>query len=199
MTANELDRLEVVEELLKDRGNSLVVTGLGSSTYDVSAQGDNHRNFYLWGAMGGAAAIGLGLALAQPDVPVIVITGDGEMLMGMGSLATIAKHGSGNLKIVVLDNGHYGETGMQEAHTKTVTDLAVMAKGAGIENSQTVEDQAGVSKLASGITRLENAPALAVVKVSAKSYIRAETVAKTIKDGAYNRARIRVALGVGIE
>ena len=140
---------------------------LGSSTYDVSAQGDNHRNFYLWGAMGGAAAIGLGLALAQPETPVIVVTGDGEMLMGTGSLATIANHGPGNLKIVVLDNGHYGETGMQEAHTNDVTDLAAMAKGAGIGQSMTITDGAGVTDLATRLTRIENAPTFAVVKVSA--------------------------------
>lgn len=199
MSDQTLDRLEVVAELLKDRGDSLVVTGLGSSTYDASALGDNHRNFYLWGAMGGAAAIGLGLALAQPETPVIVITGDGEMLMGAGCLATIAKQSPGNLKIVVLDNGHYGETGMQEAHTNTVTDLAMMAKGAGIEQSSTIANQVGVQQLADRITRIENASTFAVIKVSAKSYFRAETVAKTIKDGAYNRARVRVALGVGIE
>jgi thiamine pyrophosphate-dependent acetolactate synthase large subunit-like protein len=199
MAEQELDRLDVVAQLLKDRGDSLVVTGLGSSTYDVSAQGDNHRNFYLWGAMGGAAAIGLGLALAQPDTPVIVITGDGEMLMGTGSMATIAKQAPGNLKVIVLDNGHYGETGMQEAHTNSVTDLTTMAKGAGIEQSSTIVDQAGVDRLVDSIKRLENAPTFAVIKVSAKSYLRADTVAKTIKDGAYNRARVRVALGVGIE
>ncbi len=199
MPDQTLDRLDVVAELLKDRGDALVVTGLGSSTYDVSALGDNHRNFYLWGAMGGAAAIGLGLALAQPETPVIVITGDGEMLMGAGSLATIAKQSPGNLKIVVLDNGHYGETGMQEAHTNTVTDLTMMAKGAGIKQSITITDHAGVQQLVDGITRIENASTFAVIKVSAKSYFRAETVAKTIKDGAYNRARVRVALGVGIE
>src|ERR1700730_6065474 len=108
-----LDRREAVEALLAGRGNMLVVTGLGSSTYDVFASGDHDGNFYLWGAMGGAALVGLGLAIAQPTRPVIVVTGDGEQLMGLGGLATIAVREAPNLSVVVLDNGHYGETGGQ--------------------------------------------------------------------------------------
>ncbi|WP_436784627.1 thiamine pyrophosphate-dependent enzyme, partial [Streptomyces sp. URMC 126] len=90
--------------LLRDRGDLLVVTGLGSPTYDVAAAGDHPRNFYLWGAMGGAAMVGLGLALAQPTTPVLVVTGDGEMLMGLGGLATIAAKNPPNLSVAVLDN-----------------------------------------------------------------------------------------------
>jgi thiamine pyrophosphate-dependent acetolactate synthase large subunit-like protein len=85
----ELERRAALAALLRERGDLLVVSGLGSPTYDVAAAGDHPRNFYLWGAMGGAAMIGLGLALAQPALPVLVITGDGEQLMGMGALATI--------------------------------------------------------------------------------------------------------------
>src|SRR5450432_4662072 len=95
-----LDRREAVKALLVDRGALLVVTGLGSSSYDVFDAGEHPGNFYLWGAMGGAAMVGLGLALAQPKRPVAVITGDGEMLMGMGSLATIGIQRPGNLAIV---------------------------------------------------------------------------------------------------
>jgi thiamine pyrophosphate-dependent acetolactate synthase large subunit-like protein len=80
-----LNRRQVVATLLRDREGLVVVSGLGSSTYDVAAAGDNDKNFYLWGAMGGAAMLGLGIALAQPNVPILVVTGDGEMLMGMGS------------------------------------------------------------------------------------------------------------------
>ena len=94
-----------------------MVGGLGASTYDIAAAGDHDRNFYLWGAMGGAVMIGLGLALAQPKLPVVVITGDGEMLMGMGSLATVGLQKPANLTIVVLDNEAYGETGGQASHT----------------------------------------------------------------------------------
>jgi len=123
-----LDRRDVVKRLLIDRGDLLIVPGLGAPTYDVAAAGDHPLNFYLWGAMGGAAMIGLGLALARPDRRVVVITGDGEMLMGLGSLATIGVKQPPNLSIVVLDNRHYGETGMQASHTDSGIDLIGMAK-----------------------------------------------------------------------
>ena len=114
-----LNRRDFVRQLLIDRGELLVVSGLGSATYDVAAAGDHPLNFYLWGAMGGTAMIGLGLALAQPDRRVAVLTGDGDMLMGLGSLATIGVKQPKNLAIVVLDNAHYGETGMQASHTQS--------------------------------------------------------------------------------
>ena len=122
-----LNRREVVAELLKDRGDLLVVTGLGSPTYDVMAAGDHDRNYYLWAAMSSAAMIGLGLAKARPDEKVLVVTGDGEMLMGMGSLATIAVQCPKNLTIAVLDNAHYGETGMQQSHAGLGVDLEKVA------------------------------------------------------------------------
>ena len=123
-----LDRREFVRELLRDRDNLLVVTGLGSPTYDAAACGDHPLNFYLWGAMGSAAMVGLGLALAQPSRRVLVLTGDGEALMGLGSLATIGVKQPANLVVVVLDNQHYGETGMQPSHTRAGIDLAAVAK-----------------------------------------------------------------------
>jgi thiamine pyrophosphate-dependent acetolactate synthase large subunit-like protein len=115
--ANLLERRNVVNQLLAERKEAIVVGGLGASTYDIAAAGDHDRNFYLWGAMGGAVMIGLGVALAQPQLPVVVITGDGEMLMGMGSLATVGLQKPGNLTIIVLDNEVYGETGGQASHT----------------------------------------------------------------------------------
>lgn len=78
-----LHRRDVVAALVQDRGDMLVVSGLGSPTYDLMAAGDHDLNYYLWGAMGGAAMIGLGLARTNPDRSVLVVTGDGEMLMGM--------------------------------------------------------------------------------------------------------------------
>src|ERR1700749_2204183 len=114
--ANLLERRNVVPPLLSQRKDAIVVVGLGASTYDIAAAGDNDRNFYLWGAMGGAVMIGLGMALAQPKTPVVVITGDGEMLMGMGSLATVGLQKPGNLTIIVLDNECYGETGGEGEH-----------------------------------------------------------------------------------
>jgi len=123
---NLLDRRAVVATMLKDRKGIVAVGGLGASTNDMAAAGDHDRNLYLWGAMGGAVMMGLGLALAQPDVPVVVITGDGECLMGIGSLATVGMQKPGNLSIVVLDNERYGETGGQTSHT------SVSAPGAGV-------------------------------------------------------------------
>jgi thiamine pyrophosphate-dependent acetolactate synthase large subunit-like protein len=123
-----LDRREFVKALLADRQDLLVVSGLGTPTYDVAACGDHPLNFYLWGAMGGAAMIGLGLALAQPGRRVAVLTGDGEALMGLGSLATIGVKQPQNLVVIVLDNQHYGETGMQPSHTRSGIDLVAVAK-----------------------------------------------------------------------
>src|SRR5262249_24354378 len=119
-----------------------------STTWDAAAAGDDDRNFYLWGAMGGAAMIGLGLALARPDLRVAVITGDGEMLMGLGSLATIGVQKPANLAVVVFDNGLYGETGMQASHTQGGVDLIEVARGCGIERLLEVRDEAGLRELA---------------------------------------------------
>src|SRR6202030_3846584 len=136
--------------LLIDRGDLLVVSGLGSATYDTAAAGDHPLNFYLWGAMGGTAMIGLGLALAQPQKRVAVLTGDGDMLMGLGSLATIGVKQPRNLAIVVLDNAHYGETGMQPSHTKAGIDLVATALACRFRQALAVshiEDAADVRKL----------------------------------------------------
>jgi thiamine pyrophosphate-dependent acetolactate synthase large subunit-like protein len=124
-----LDRRALVERLLRDRGGLCVIPGLGSCTWDVAACGDHPLNFYMWGAMGGTAMIGLGLALARPDRRVLVLTGDGDLLMGLGSLATIGVKQPANLSIVVLDNRHYGETGMQASHTNAGVDLVKIAEG----------------------------------------------------------------------
>ena len=99
-----LHRREVVRTLLADRKTLLVVAGLGSTSWDITAAGDSSLSFPTWGAMGQAAMIGLGLALAQPRRRVLVITGDGEMLMGLGSLATIGVQQPPNLAVVVIDN-----------------------------------------------------------------------------------------------
>lgn len=141
-----LDRRKVVAAILAGRGDALVVTGLGSPTYDAYAAGDHDLNFYLWGAMGGAAMAGLGLALAQPKRRVLVITGDGEMLMGIGSLATIACEAPKNLSIAVINNGHYGETGMQRAHTARGVDLTGIARAAGFKSATTISGMAELQR-----------------------------------------------------
>jgi thiamine pyrophosphate-dependent acetolactate synthase large subunit-like protein len=142
-----LHRRDVVNELLRGRGDLLVIAGLGAPNWDVSAAGDNPNNFPLWGAMGAASMMGLGLALAQPKRRVLVITGDGEMLMSLGALATIAVESPQNLTIAVLDNERFGETGMQKTHTAAGVDLAGMAAAAGIRTSRIVKTQAEVTEI----------------------------------------------------
>ncbi len=162
-----LRRREVVKTLLAGRGGLLVVGGLGAPTWDITDAGDHELNFPLWGAMGGAAMIGLGLALAQPKKRVLVITGDGEMLMGLGALATIAVQRPRNLSVVVLDNERYGETGMQETHTAHGVDLAGMAKAAGIAQTLRVGSESGVARLKRLIYSGNNA-LFAQVKIDAE-------------------------------
>jgi thiamine pyrophosphate-dependent acetolactate synthase large subunit-like protein len=161
-TDSALNRREVVREIISDQPQLAIVTGLGSPTWDVAAIDDRARNFYLWGAMGGAVSLGLGLALARRDLDVLVITGDGEMLMGMGSLATVAAKAPQNLAILVLDNGLYGETGMQQSHTARGCDLCAVARGCGLGDSwqvSTIEDLRALRErfLTRGSTRLLHA------------------------------------------
>ena len=186
-----LDRREVVATLLRDRGGLCVVTGLGSSAYDVMAAGDHDRNFYLWGAMGGAAMMGLGLALARPDEHVAVVTGDGEQLMGLGALATIGAQAPANLTIVVLDNQHYGETGMQRSHTGLGVDLVAVAAASGFAWQVAVSDGDGVEALR---TRLHagDGPGLATVRVRADNPARALPP----RDGVELKNRFRRTFGL---
>jgi thiamine pyrophosphate-dependent acetolactate synthase large subunit-like protein len=151
MTA--LDRRAVVRELVADRGDMLVIGGLGGTTWDLADAGDHALTFGTWGGMGNAAMLGLGLALAQPDRPVLVVTGDGEMLMGLGALATIAVQAPANLSIAVIDNELYGETGRQPTHTGRGVDLAGMARAAGFEEAGTITDAAGVSAWKARLTQ----------------------------------------------
>jgi thiamine pyrophosphate-dependent acetolactate synthase large subunit-like protein len=187
-----LDRRDVVARLLRDRGEALVVTGLGSATYDVAAAGDDPRNFYLWGAMGGAALMGLGLAIAQPARPVVVVTGDGEQLMGLGGFATIALQAPANLTIIVLDNGLYGETGGQRSHTSGGTDLVAVARGCGIADASRITDAAGVEALAAALATPCGGPRVAVVTVDAAEAPRV----LPSRDGAFLRGRMQAALGL---
>lgn len=184
-------RRAFVARLLSATPDALVIAGLGSAAYDVFAAGDRDRNYYLWGAMGGATAIGLGLALAQPDESVVVITGDGEQLMGIGSLATVAVKQPRNLTIVVLDNGHFGETGMQRSHTSLGTDLTAVAKGFGIEDAFAT----GSLDHSDDIARRIRARAGTVF---AQVFIEADEPARALppRDGPYIKNRFRGALGL---
>jgi thiamine pyrophosphate-dependent acetolactate synthase large subunit-like protein len=181
----------VVSSLLKDRKDAIVVGGLGASTYDIAAAGDHARNFYLWGAMGGAVMIGLGLALAQPKLPVVVITGDGEMLMGMGSLATVGLQKPANLSIVVLDNESYGETGGQMSHTASVADLVGVARACGIADSRSLDTLAEIEAFAPALHDVAAGPRFASVKIDAANLERV----LSNRDGMFVLTRLRGALG----
>jgi thiamine pyrophosphate-dependent acetolactate synthase large subunit-like protein len=184
-----LNRRAATARLLRARGDALVVCGLGSPAYDAAAAGDTPLNFYLWGAMGGAAMTGLGLALAQPRRRVLVLTGDGEMLMGLGSLATIGAERPGNLAIVVLDNERYGETGMQPTHTARGVDLPGMAGAAGFAETVTVRTEPELDALASKLFSASG-PLFASVKVSTEP----TPTSLPPRDGPYLRSRFREAL-----
>jgi len=184
-----LDRRKVVAEILKVRGDALVIPGLGAPTWDCAAAEDHPLTFHNWGGMGGAAMIGLGLALAQPKRRVLVITGDGDLLMGLGSLATIGVQAPRNLAVIVLDNEHYGETGMQATHTRFGVDLAGIAKSCGFRTSGTIRNGA---QLKTWIPRLyrQPGPVFADIKVDT----RPAPMVLPLREGTAIKHRFREAL-----
>jgi thiamine pyrophosphate-dependent acetolactate synthase large subunit-like protein len=184
-----LGRREVVRMLLAGRGQLLVIAGLGAPAWDATDAGDHPLNFPLWGGMGGAAAIGLGLALAQPQRRVLVLTGDGEVLMGLGSLATIGVQHPRNLSVVVLDNERYGETGMQASHTAFGVDLAAVAKACGFVSATMVTSIEQVSRLRTGLHRADG-PLFAQVKVAPDKF----PLVLPPRDGAHLKDRFREKL-----
>jgi thiamine pyrophosphate-dependent acetolactate synthase large subunit-like protein len=187
--SGRLDRRELCRAVLAERGDMLVVAGLGAPAWDITAVGDRAENLPLWGGMGAAAMIGLGLALAQPARKVLVITGDGEMLMGVGSLATIAVQKPANLSILVQDNEHYGETGMQETHTRYGVDLVGMAKAAGVPRTMLVTEPEQVPALRAAI-HAGGGPLFALAKIDAASL----PLVLPPREGAYLQARMREAV-----
>jgi thiamine pyrophosphate-dependent acetolactate synthase large subunit-like protein len=188
---NLLERRSVVGSLLAGRKEAIVVGGLGASTYDIAAAGDHDRNFYLWGAMGGAVMIGLGVALAQPKLPVVVITGDGEMLMGIGSLATVGLQKPKNLTIVVLDNEVYGETGGQASHTAATVDLVGVARHCGISDARALATMAEIEAFAPLMQEVSSGPRFASIKIDSANLERV----LSSRDGSFIVTRIRGALG----
>lgn len=188
-----MDRRQAVAKLMAARNGALVVTGLGSPSYDVHAAGDTADTYYLWGAMGGAALTGLGLAQARPEARVMVITGDGEMLMAFGALATIAVAAPRNLDVIVLDNQHFGETGMQGSHTGRGVALDRVAAAAGFAETGELRDLAGVDALTARLQRPAAGPRLFVLK------IRAENLPRSLppRDAVAIKTRFRAHLGLG--
>jgi thiamine pyrophosphate-dependent acetolactate synthase large subunit-like protein len=187
--AHGLNRREVVRALLADRGGLLVIAGLGAPAWDATDAGDHPLTFPLWGGMGGAAAMGLGLAIAQPQRRVLVLTGDGELLMGLSSLATVGAARTTNLSIVVLDNERYGETGMQETHTARGVDLAAAAKACGFRVTSMVTSMEQVTKLRADIHAAPG-PLLAQVKVAPDKL----PLVLPPRDGTHLKNRFREAL-----
>jgi phosphonopyruvate decarboxylase len=191
LAKHTVSRREFVANLIKEIPDALIVTGLGSPSYDVFAAGDRDENFYLWGAMGGSTSLGLGLALAQPEKKVVVITGDGEQLMGIGSLMTIGVQAPKNLSIVVLDNGHFGETGMQRSHASLGADLVGLAKASGIPDAHLITSDEGYAEIAKRINQ-KSATNFNQVLITADEPPRA----LPSRDGVYVKNRFRATLGL---
>ena len=200
MNEATLQRRPLVKEILKGADdNLLVIAGLGSPNWDITEAGDRPLNMPLWGGMGAPVGMGLGLALAQPGKRVLVLTGDGDMLMSLGSLATLAAQSPDNLAICVLDNEKFGETGNQATHTSprnngptnsgAGTDLSVIARGCGIADSAMVRDKGEVAQLVKDL-RTRKGPVFRVVKVMVE---KLEFVMPP-QDGAHLKDRFRAAL-----
>ncbi|MFB3104596.1 MAG: thiamine pyrophosphate-dependent enzyme [Pseudomonadales bacterium] len=185
-----LNRRDVVAHVLEQRRDALVVTGLGAPSYDVMAAGDHDDNFYLWGAMGGAAMVGLGLALSQRERPVLVFTGDGEQLMGMGGLATIGVTRPDNLVLIVLNNEHYGETGMQRSHAGRGVDLVAIAAACGFASSQRIADDVEINELCVNMHKRAGA-------IYAELMVEADEPERVLppRDGVFVKNRFRKSLG----
>ena len=189
--SNKINRRAFVAELLKARAGAFVVPGLGSATWDCFAAGDSPEYLYSWGGMGLAVPTALGLALAQPDRRVLALTGDGEMMMGIGSLAVVADQAPKNLGILVLDNESFGETGRQTGLTSQKTDLVAVAKGFGIANTFTATTHADIPALVKLLFQ-SSGPSFAVAKIG----LSEDPWALPEKDGAAIARRFQIALGV---
>jgi thiamine pyrophosphate-dependent acetolactate synthase large subunit-like protein len=190
VSAPRPERRALVAALLARRGEALVVTGLGTPTWDVAAAGDSAANLTLWGGMGLAVPVALGLALAVPERRVVAITGDGEMLMGLGSLAVVAAERPANLAILVLDNERFSETGAQAGLTARGVDLAAVARGAGIAGTMTLASMADAEE-AAALLFARPGPAFVCAKVSdgGAPPVHPERHGATVAD------RFRAALG----
>jgi thiamine pyrophosphate-dependent acetolactate synthase large subunit-like protein len=188
-----LDRREAVPKLVGEPKDFLIITGVGGAKGDTAQLCGPDADFYAAAdAMGSATMVGLGLALAQPGRKVLVITGDGELLMNVGSLATVSVMNPPNLSILCVDNGHYWETGRQTCHTALGTDLALMAAGAGIGTVKTVTQESEFSEAAS-ILRANKGPALVLLKVKPGDPPKV----RSVKDTAWIKQSFRFAIAGG--
>jgi len=190
---HKFERRKLVSELLQNRKDSLIITGLGSPTYDVAAVEDVDQNFYLWGAMGLAVSVGLGVAISQPQRRVVVVTGDGEAMMGVGSFATAAAAAPDNFAILVLDNEMFAETGNQAGLTQGCADLEKMARGAGISATLTATSPDHLPAAQDLLFR-DKGPCLVVAKIA----ISEDERVLPSRNGAFIAERFRRGLGIEV-
>ncbi len=136
-----MHRIDALRAIKEEGGDALLICNIGDPSRELCSLGDAPNQFYMLGSMGLASSIGLGVAMAQPGRRVIAIDGDGAVLMNMGSLATIGVQGLSNLLLIIIDNGAYGSTGGQGTCTALVTDLAAVARGAGVKDVRAVDEE----------------------------------------------------------
>lgn len=191
--SNRIQRRAFVADLLAKRNGTLVIPGLGSPTWDCFAAGDSPEFLYSWGGMGLAVPTALGLAMAQPDKRVLALTGDGEMMMGIGSLGVVADQAPANLAVLVLDNEHFGETGKQTGLSSNQTDLCKVAEGFGIKQTMSVTEHGAVGDLADFLFKAPG-PVFATAKIA----LSEDPWMLPVKDGVAIARRFRIALGVDV-
>ena len=186
-----MNQLAATHILLRHAGDHPIVASLGNPKYDLALAGDRPQNLYLWGAMGLASSVGLGLALAQPARRVIVLEGDGSLLMNLGSLATIAWRAPRNYLLVVWDNRSYELTGQQRTATSAGADLAGLALAAGIPRAHRAKT---LAEFEDALARelAQDGPAAIVAAVEP-----ARSPGRPPKDPVYIKNRFMAALGSG--
>jgi thiamine pyrophosphate-dependent acetolactate synthase large subunit-like protein len=182
-----MDRFAAMRRLMARVGDALVVSNLGSNTHDLYALGDRPENLYLWGGMGLTSSVGLGLALAVPHRRVVVLDGDGSLLMNLGSLATIAREAPANLLHVVFVNGMWLETGGQRIATADGADLAAIGRGAGLRQVADVGDLDALERALDAALG-EPGPWLLVARVGEEGTRPSPPVQPVLNAAAFRRA-----------
>jgi thiamine pyrophosphate-dependent acetolactate synthase large subunit-like protein len=184
-----MNRLDAIRRIVPLLGDAAVVSNLGRNTYDLYEAADRPENFYMWGAMGSTSSVGLGIAMAQPGRRVVVLDGDGSMLMSLGCLATVAAYRPANLTLVVLDNETYETTGGQATHSGRCADLEAIARGAGLAHTATVTT---VDEFAAALGRAlrDPGPWFILAKVE-----QATSFARVPRRPIYIKDRFMAALG----
>jgi thiamine pyrophosphate-dependent acetolactate synthase large subunit-like protein len=185
-----LDRAALTKQLVaKLAHREAVIGGIGNTNFDLFGAGHRPENFYMLGSMGLTVPIALGVAIAQPERGVIVLEGDGSILMNLGCLSTVAKLKPRNLTIIIVDNGIYQITGKQPTTTADVADIVEIARGCGLHNSHWIRDEKHFDKL---IDRpfTDGGPILLAAKIDDQP-----GMSKMVRDPALIRNRFMKGLG----